>query len=437
MKKLFLLFALLMSATVLPAADTVKIQTRSRTNPPAEIIPAKGTFPLISFPGCDFRINYKTIELDPSKTVLLIFDSVRSRKMSAAFDEMKTRIGDLAQKIESLGGSSFRTSQTDPNDILKKISGKTVFIAGVDERSSDPERIFALDKLRTEKIRFLIVRDLIETSLPPNDFSNRARNREIVVGQIEKDLCPSVSSSDFLGGPAFHLTSDKRRHVVMIVSDDHYDAGRSFPLFAEYLMDRYPVRCTIVHGEGGSGFMEIDELDNADAMTVFVRRLQVPAPLLEKLKKNLANGVGLVGFRTSSHAFDPRKDPDPGFAIWPEFDKEVQGGNYHNHAKSELGTDIVNVSAQKKHPILQKVEPNRWHSIGSLYFTSPAADDAIILQYGSNTKNDPEPLTWIRSYGPKKARVAYTGLGHPDDFSHKPGLSVMTNLILWTAGVIN
>lgn len=437
LKKFIPFVAFLFFVSVLNAEETIKVQTRFRTNPPAKVEPVKGTFPLVTFPDCKYRIEYKTIDLDPERTTLLIFDETRSRELAAAFDEMKPRINALAKKIESLGGRTIRMSQNNSKTLFEAMKDQIVLIAGVDGQTSKPESTFLLSKLADKGHRIFVLRDLIETTCPPNDPSVRARSRELVVNRIEKNVCPSISSTDFLGGPAFRCGADKRRHVVMIVSDDHYDAGRSFPLFAEYLMDRFPVYCSIVHGEGGSNFMEIDELDDADSMVVFIRRLQVPASLLTKFRKNLADGCGLVGFRTSSHAFDPRKDPDPGFATWPEFDKIVQGGNYHNHGKTEYGTDIVNVDKRKDHPILKGVAPARWHSIGSLYYTGPIARDAVVLQFGSNAKDPAEPLTWFRYYGEKKAKVAYTGLGHPDDFNHKPGLTLMTNLILWSAGVFD
>ncbi|MBR5626188.1 MAG: ThuA domain-containing protein [Thermoguttaceae bacterium] len=438
MKKLFLLlvFLISMAFSVCHASEIVRVQTRIRTDPPTDVKPVTGKFPLVSFPGSTFWIEYKTEELNLKNAVLLIFDRPEPG-MTAALQEMRPRIEELAKKFESSDALVLRTSQSDLPNVVESAKGKILFIAGVDGEASEPQKSFDFDEYRKAGISLMILRDLVETRCLPDKTQSRARNRELVVGEIEKNVCPSVSSSDFLGGPAFRIVDDNRRHIVMMVSDDHYDAGRSFPLFAEYLMDRFPVYCSIVHGEGGSDFMEIDELDSADAMVVFFRRLQVPVSLLEKLKSNLAAGRGLVGFRTASHAFDPDKEPDSGFAVWPEFDREVLGGNYHDHGKNDLGTDVVNVEAQRQHPILNHVVPESWHSVGSFYFAGPVAGDALVLQYGSNAESEPGPLTWIRFYGSNRARVAYSDLGHPDDFNHPPGITVMTNLVLWAAGLID
>jgi type 1 glutamine amidotransferase len=106
----------------------------------------------------------------------------------------------------------------------------------------------------------------------------------------------------------------------------------------------------------------------------------------------------------------------------------VQGGNYQGHAANELGTDVSNVPEQAGHPILRGVKPAKWHSTGSLYYTSPVAPDATVLMTGSITDRT-EPLTWVREY--KGGRVVYSGLGHPDDFEEPPFQQLLVNMIFW------
>ena len=123
----------------------------------------------------------------------------------------------------------------------------------------------------------------------------------------------------------------------------------------------------------------------------------------------------------------------PRASLWwacvrPEFDPEVLGGNYHGHGPNPAGTDVAIVSDQAGHPILAGVEPAKWHSTGSLYFTAPVAENATVLMTGA-LEDRVEPLTWVRDY--QGSRVVYTGLGHPDDFQDPQGRRLLVNTIFW------
>jgi len=124
-----------------------------------------------------------------------------------------------------------------------------------------------------------------------------------------------------------------------------------------------------------------------------------------------------------------------GHANWKEFDREVLGGNYHGHGKDALGGNVANVESLADSPLLEGVAPEKWHSSGWVYWTSPLQDkDAVVYQTSSTTEGE-APLTWTRTY--KGKRVAYTALGHYDDFKIEQARRMIINLILWTAGEIN
>jgi len=156
--------------------------------------------------------------------------------------------------------------------------------------------------------------------------------------------------------------------------------------------------------------------------------LAIPEEQLARVRKYLASGKPLVGMRTASHAFDVRGKSEEGQDEWPEFDAQILGGNYHGHGPNSLGTDVANAAEQSDHPILNGVQPAKWHSTGSLYYTSPLADDATVLMTGS-LDDRIEPLTWIRTR--KDTRIVYTGLGHPDDFQEAPFRKLLVNAIFW------
>ena len=72
-------------------------------------------------------------------------------------------------------------------------------------------------------------------------------------------------------------------------------------------------------------------------------------------------------------------------------------------------------------------------SHGSLYRNTPIADDATLLLTGT-TDEATEPVAWTRMNA--GGRVFYTSLGHQDDFRDDRFLRLLTNGVLWAAGVL-
>ena len=145
----------------------------------------------------------------------------------------------------------------------------------------------------------------------------------------------------------------------------------------------------------------------------------------------------MIRLGTASHACKLKFQNPPAFVVpegraeWQEFDSEILGGSYNNHAANELGTDVAFADGAEGHPILEGVSPAKWHSTGSLYYVSPVKEDADILMTGS-IPGRTEPILWTREvYG---GRVVYVGLGHPEDFHEPQFRKILTNTIFWSMG---
>jgi type 1 glutamine amidotransferase len=178
-------------------------------------------------------------------------------------------------------------------------------------------------------------------------------------------------------------------------------------------------------------FPSVDVLDRTDVLVVYVRRIGLPIEQMQRVKKYVnESGKGLVALRTASHGFAPRNLPE-GCEDWKEFDQEILGGNYHNHGHNDIGSEIWNVRELERSPLLKDVRPSVWHSVGSVYYTTPVAEDTTIYQYAASSERGRMPLTWTRMHG--KTRVAYTALGHKTDFEVPAFKALMRNLIQWAA----
>jgi type 1 glutamine amidotransferase len=134
-----------------------------------------------------------------------------------------------------------------------------------------------------------------------------------------------------------------------------------------------------------------------------------------------------VALRTSSHAFDIKKTPHEGFEVWPEFDHEVLGGNYHDHWPAARMN--ITPAAKAQHPILAGVDLHDWTTSSSLYRTSPGSPKASVLLMGSNGKGI-EPVAWTSTY--RGGRVFYAALGNVDDFQSPRFNTMLTNAIYWS-----
>ena len=326
------------------------------------------------------------------------------------------------------------TDSVEAYYLLQQRGIDNVILMGVHTNMCVLARPFAIRQMVYQGKNVLLVRDMTDSMYnsrkPP--FVSHVRGTEMVVEHIEKHWCGTITSSDFLGGPAFRFQQDTRPHVAFIVSDDHYDADKTLPKFAQLLRHRYGCYCTVLHGQGTADIPAMDELEAADCVVVYVRRLALPKTELDKLRRYVEAVKPLVGMRTASHAFSLRGKPGPEASDqWPEFDAEVLGGNYHGHRSNEAGTDVAILPEQTDHPILAGVKPTGWHSVGSLYSTSPIAADATVLMTGS-LDDQVEPLTWTRTY--RGGRDVYTGLGHPDDFNDPQFVRLLINIIHWAMG---
>ncbi len=209
--------------------------------------------------------------------------------------------------------------------------------------------------------------------------------------------------------------------VCLVSGSLEYKSNESLAEFQKFVEAHYPVRCSraFLEGTDESHLPGLEHLDDCDTMLLFTRRLNLSGEELARFKRYCLAGRPIVGVRTASHAVQ----------TWLELDKEVLGGNYHNHYPDGPQTEIQIVPAAANHPILQGFRPFR--SQGSLYKNSPLpADDEVLLR--GAIPDHTEPITWTRTY--KGARIFYTALGHPSDFSQESFRRLLINALFWTAG---
>jgi type 1 glutamine amidotransferase/nicotinamidase-related amidase len=321
------------------------------------------------------------------------------------------------------------TDSAEAYYLMRQRGIENVIVLGVHTNMCVLGRPFSIRQMIYQDMNVVLMRDMTDSMYNPRmrPQVSHVRGTELVIEHIEKHWCPTVTSSDFLGGPAFRFEEDDRPHVAVLVSDDHYLADETLPEFAQMLRERYGCHVTVMHGEGTSNIPATDELEEADCLVLYIRRLALPKEQLESVRRYIKAGKPLVGLRTACHAFDVRGKALEGQAEWPEFDPQVLGGNYHGHGPNPVGSDISIVAEKADHPILAGIKPAKWHSTGSLYVVSPLKPDCNLLMTGS-AGDEREPITWTRTVN---GRMVFSALGHADDFVQPQFRQLLVNMVFW------
>jgi type 1 glutamine amidotransferase len=234
----------------------------------------------------------------------------------------------------------------------------------------------------------------------------------------------------------------KRPHLVMVISEDEYRTDETLPAFADRHLAR-DFKVTLVFGDrkDPNNLLGIEALKGADVALFSVRRRTPPKAQLDVIRQFVAGGKGLVALRTSSHGFSRFKGKGlaPGRAEWPEFDRDVLGGNYTGHygtGKPGAVRALVRVvPAAAGSPLLHGVPKAEEFAVASwLYKTSPLSKKAVPLLVGRVPgQAKTEPVAWTHT-GPGGGRVFYTSLGHPDDFALPAFRRLLFNATHWASG---
>lgn len=323
-------------------------------------------------------------------------------------------------------------------NILQARQIENVILCGVHTNMCVLGRPFGLRNLVTAGKRVVLARDLTDTMYNPRSwpFVSHHTGTDLIVEYIEKCICPTITSDQLAEGPPFRFKTDLRPRIVIVMAEDEYETNRTLPKFAaDHLGKNYQVALVFGSDDNPNDLPGLDLLDTADAAIISVRRRPLPAEQLEKIRRFVDNGKPMIGLRTASHAFSLRgNDPAPGLETWPEFDRDVWGGNYTGHHGTDQLPSVVRHSDNSHHSILQGVAEQPFQAGGSLYRTSPLAPKTNLLLLGRIPGIPPEPIAWTfeRANG---GRSFYTSLGHKDDFSNPDFVRLLGNSLAWATGI--
>jgi type 1 glutamine amidotransferase len=242
---------------------------------------------------------------------------------------------------------------------------------------------------------------------------------------------------------------DTKKPLIVFVTGDHeYSGEATLPLIAAELEKNYGFRTKVLKAFPDHNSEEnipgLEALKEADVAVFFLRWRRLPAEQVQFIEDYLKTGKPVIGFRTTTHAFNyPKGHPLEKWNAFGELAFNAPPGwggkANHTHYGHESSTDVTIIPEAAKNPILNGVE-NNFHARSWLYKVLPdypVKGSTPLLMGHSVNPNTPDaidnPVAWTgqNSYGGK---LFITTLGHPEDFGLEPFQHLVINAIHWAAG---
>jgi type 1 glutamine amidotransferase len=252
-----------------------------------------------------------------------------------------------------------------------------------------------------------------------------------------------------LVGHSFAQSKAAKKPLVVFVTGDHeYSSEATMPLIAAELEKNYGYRTVVLKASPDYNSEEnipgLEALKEADLAVFYLRWRRLPADQIKHIEDYLKTGKPLIGFRTTTHAFNyPAGHPLQKWNAFAEFAFNAPpgwGGKAdHTHYGHESSTDVTLITEAAKNPILTGVG-NKFHVRSWLYKVLPdypTTGSTWLLMGRSVNPNSNKaienPVAWVGKnyYG---AKIFMTTLGHPEDFDQEPFQRLVINAVHWASG---
>jgi hypothetical protein len=242
--------------------------------------------------------------------------------------------------------------------------------------------------------------------------------------------------------------AQKRPLVVFVCGDHEYSGEETLPILAAELEKNYGFSVKVLKSypnqNAEKNIPGLEILKDADLAVFYLRWRQLVPEQLAMIDAYLKSGRPVMGFRTTTHAFNfPKGHESEKWNAFGEFALNAPPGwggkAAHTHYGHNSTTDVSVIPAAKKHPILKGVAPN-FHVSSWLYRVLPdyPTKGSEWLLMGKSVNPDKaaidNPVAWVgtNSFG---AKVFTTTLGHPEDFSVEAFQRLLINAIHWELGL--
>lgn len=227
------------------------------------------------------------------------------------------------------------------------------------------------------------------------------------------------------------------RRVTILAGEPEYDSQESMRPIAQLLADQLDVEIdyrtpSILADEPDfpeSSFGDLSVLEDTDLLVVYTRFRRLPDQEMSALRTYLRGTGGVLGLRTSSHAF--RFGIDSPWAEWNDgFGRDVLGSPWISHHGHSSSTDVT-VLPGAPTDLVDGV-PASFHVRSWLYRTELAQWCRPVLwgvPVDPEKAATPGPVAWFGE--PEDRRTFYTSLGHAEDLTTDPVRRLLVNAAGW------
>ncbi len=247
----------------------------------------------------------------------------------------------------------------------------------------------------------------------------------------------------------FAFAKPKPKPLIVFVCGDHeYSGEYTLPLIAKELEEKYGFRTKVLKSypdqNSEKNIPGLEVLKEADLAVFFLRWRQLEANQLALINDYLKSAKPIMGFRTSTHAFNfPKGHSSEKWNAFGEFALNAppgwgKAGHTHYGHKSTTQVYASPIETGSTHPIMKGVNPN-FNVPSWLYHVLPSypTKGSQWLLMGKSINPDKpaidNPVAWVgtNSFG---AKVFTTTLGHPEDFSNESFQHLIINAIHFELG---
>ena len=252
------------------------------------------------------------------------------------------------------------------------------------------------------------------------------------------------------------------KHIVFLSGDEEYRSEEGLPQLAKILAVQHGFKCTVLFSINKAGEIDpnvqnhepgMEALDSAELCVMLLRFRGWPDGQMKHFVDYYLAGKPIIALRTSTHAFDFKKDSQSSYkkfgwqnVEWPGgFGRQVLGETWVDHwgrHKSEATRGVIDAGA-KDNPLLRGVTDIFGDT--DVYEAHPLAD-AKVLVWGQVLKgmkpedppadyrrktnkgveqgvNDPmQPVVWVREHTNetgKVNRILATTMGSATDLQNE------------------
>jgi type 1 glutamine amidotransferase len=239
----------------------------------------------------------------------------------------------------------------------------------------------------------------------------------------------------------------KMPHIVFVIGDHEYSSESTLPALAEELKKRYGFQTTVLKSfpdqNAERDIPGLEALKRADLAVFYLRWRQLPKEQVEHIRAYVDSGKPVIGFRTTTHAFNYPKGHE--LEKWNAFGADVLGsppgwGSGHTHYGHTSSTDVSIIPEAVSHPILKGVD-KEFHVRSWLYHVVPKYPPSSATRLLMGKSVNPEkkdavenPVAWTYQTA-AGGRVFTTTLGHPEDFRVEAFQRLVANAVHWTSGL--